>query len=391
MIDFINEAKAIGDEIIAIRRRFHEYPELGNEEFETSKFIKEYLGELDIELQPMPGTAVVGILRGAHPGKTVGFRADMDALPVQETTDLPFASKVPGKMHACGHEANAATLLGVAKILSKHRDKLHGNVKFFFQPDEEGWGGAQKMIEAGCMKNPDVDAVFASHYATWVPKGKFAVKPGNLFATSSLFDITVKGVTTHGAQPHNGIDPIVVGAQIVMALQTIPSRRINPADPCLVTVSEFYCGKGRSIIADDAKISGIHRSFGIKKREEMDKLLTDIVTGVAEANGATAEVKIRHGFSGVINHKKSAELIEKTASALFGEESVVEDMTNMGTEDYGYFIEDVEGAYYHVGAKNPEIGGAEPHHSGNFILDESTFISAMAINTKIIVDYLEGK
>jgi len=198
-------------------------------------------------------------------------------------------------------------------------------------------------------------------------------------------------VTTHGAQPHHGIDPIVVGSQIVLALQTIPSRRINPAEPCLITVSGFNCGTGRSIIAGDARITGIHRTFGIQKREEMDKLFTDLVKGVAEANGATAEVEIKHGFSGVVNYKKSADLIEKTVTELFGEDSVIEDNVNMGTEDFGYFIENCEGAYYHIGAGNPAIGGNEPHHSGKFILDESTFASAMAINTKIIVDYLEGK
>ena len=290
IIDYISEAKTIEEEIIAIRRRFHEYPELGNEEYETSKFIKAYLEELGIELQPMPGTAVVGILRGSKPGKTVGFRADMDALSIQETTCLPFASTIDGKMHACGHDVHTACLLGTAKILSQHRNEINGNVKFFFQPDEEGWGGAQRMIEAGCMNNPEVDAVFGFHVDPMVPSGKFAIKAGNLQATSSLFDITVKGKTTHGAEPHNGIDPIVVGAQIVMALQTIPSRRIKPAEPCLITVSEFSCKSGRSTISGDAKLSGIHRTFGIKKREEMDKLITEIVTGIAAANGANAEV-----------------------------------------------------------------------------------------------------
>lgn len=241
------------------------------------------------------------------------------------------------------------------------------------------------------MKNPDVDAVFGIHVLPDLPAGKFAVKSGNLFATSSLFDITVKGATTHGATPHTGIDPIVVASQIVMAIQTIPSRRINPAEPCLVTIGEFHCGHRYSIISPEAKLSGMHRTFGFKKCEEMDKLLTDIVTGVAAANGATAEIDIKHGYSGVINHKKSADLVAKTITELFGEDSVVEDEVCLGTEDFGYFIENVEGAFYRVGIRNPEIGATEPLHSGKFILDEDAIIKAMAINAKILVDYLEGK
>ena len=390
-IDFYAEALAISEEIISIRRRFHEHPELGNEEYETAKFIKSFLAENGIEVQSMLETAVVGTLRGAYPGKTVAFRADMDALPVQELTDLPFASKVPGIMHACGHDVHTACMMGAAKILAAHRDELHGNVKFFFQPDEEGWGGAQRMMEAGCMKNPDVDAVFGLHVRADLPAGKFAVKSGKLFATSSLFDITVKGATTHGAAPHTGIDPIVVGSQIVMALQTIPSRRISPAEPCLVTVGEFHCGHRYSIISPEAKLSGVHRTYGIQKRDQMDKLLTEIVTGVAKANGATAEVNIKHGYVGVINHKKSADLVAKTITELFGEESLVEDEVSLGTEDFGYFIQDVEGAFYKVGIANPAVGATEPLHSGMFIVDEEVIAKAVAINAKILVDYLEGK
>lgn len=388
-IDFVKEAESIREELIALRREIHQNPELGNQEFETSRLIQTFLRQNDIEVETMLDTAVVGILRGAYPGKTVAFRADMDALPIQEETGVPYASKKPGLMHACGHDAHVVAVLGAAKLLAQHRDQLHGNVKFFFQPDEEGWGGAERMVAAGCMKNPDVDAVFGTHIVPGTPTGVFKVKGGNKYAASSLFEITIHGKQTHGAAPSAGIDPVVVGAQIIMALQTIVSRRCDViGEPTLLTITEFHYGGPFSIISPEAKLSGMHRTFGIEKRDKVDALLRKIVQGVAEANDATADVKITHGYTGVINHQRSAELVARSARELFGEESVREDVPGMGTEDFGYFNEDVEGAYFLSGAGNPEVSPYYPGHNSRYMIDEAAIPKMAALHAQIAVNFL---
>ena len=389
-IDFAKEAESIRDEIIALRRKIHQNPELGNQEFETSRLIQEFLRKHDIEVETMLETAVVGVLRGAYPGRTVAFRADMDAVPVQEETGSPFASKNPGVMHACGHDAHVAAVLGAAKLLAQHRDQLHGNVKFFFQPNEEGDGGAERMIRAGCMKNPDVDAVFGTHIVVGTPAGVFRVKGGNKYATSSEFEITIHGKQTHGAAPGAGIDPLVVGAQIVLALQTIVSRRCDVVGkPTLLTILEFRYGDARySIVSPEAKMAGMHRTFGTENRDKVDEMIRKIAEGIAEANGAAADVKITHGsMIGVINHQRSAELVARSVRELFGEESYLEDVPGMGTEDFGCFITEAEGAYYLSGAQIPDAP-VHPGHTGKYMIDEAAIPKMAALHAQVAVNYL---
>lgn len=389
-VDFVKEAENIKDEIIALRRKIHQNPELGNQEFETSSLICEFLRGNDIEVKTMLDTAVVGILRGAYPGKTVAFRADMDALPIQEETGLPFASQNPGLMHACGHDAHVAAALGAARLLAQHRGQLHGNVKFFFQPDEEGWGGADRMVKAGCLKDPDVDAVFGTHIVPGTPTGVFKVKAGNKYATSCRFEITVHGKQTHGAAPSAGIDPLVVGAQIVMALQTIISRRFDViGSPSLLTITDFHYGSGYSIISSEAKMSGLHRTYGIEKRDSMDQLIKRIAEGIAEANDATAEVTFRHGYTGVINGEHAANLVARTVKQLYGEDGLRDDVPGMGTEDFGYFNADCEGAYFLSGAGNPELFQYSPGHTPKFMIDEAAIPKIAALHAQIAVNFLE--
>ena len=388
-IEFAKEAESIRDEIIGLRREIHQNPELGDQEFETSRLIQEFLRKNGIEVETMLETAVVGVLRGAHPGKTVGFRADMDALPIQEETGLPYASKKPGMMHACGHDAHVAAVLGAAKLLAQHRDELHGNVKFFFQPNEEGPGGAERMIQAGCMKNPDVDAVFGTHIVPGTPTGVFKVKGGYKYAASSNFEITIHGKQSHGAAPSMGIDPVVIGAQIVMALQTIVSRRCDVvSEPTLLTILEFNYGGKFSVISPEARIAGMHRTHGLKNREKVDALVRKIVTGVAEAHDATVDIEIIHDMSGVVNHQSSAELVARSARELFGEESIVEDVPGMGTEDFGCFILENEGAYYLSGAKHPDTTTVYPGHHGKYVIDEAAIPKMAALHAQIAVNFL---
>ncbi len=389
-VDFVKEAENIRDELIAIRREIHENPELGDQEFETSRLIREFLHKHDIEVETMLDTAVIGILRGAYPGKTVALRADMDALPIQEDTGLPFASKKPGLMHACGHDTHVTAVLGAAKLLAQHRDQLHGNVKFFFQPNEEGWGGAERMVAAGCMKNPDVDAVFGTHIVPGTPTGVFKIKEGNKYAASSVFEVTVHGKQTHGAAPSAGIDPLVVAAQIVLALQTIVSRRTDViGSPTLLTIYDFHYGSGYSIISPEVKMTGMHRTYGREKQEKVDQMVRKIVQGVAEANDATADVKITHDSIGVFNHKKSADLVARSIRELFGEEALRDDVPGMGTEDFGYFIADCEGAYYLSGAGNPDLFQYSPGHTPKFMIDEAAIPKMAALHAQVVVNYLE--
>ncbi len=388
-IDFLKEAEEIQAELTGIRRQLHTHPEIGNHEFQTSKLIQEFLQKNGIEVQTMLDTAVVGLLRGGRPGRTVAFRSDMDALPVQEQTGLPFSSHEAGMMHACGHDVHMAALLGAAKLLSKHRDQLCGNVKFFFQPDEEGWGGAKRMIGAGCMESPHVDAVFGAHVDPNLPAGQVAVKYGNFYATSDIFTATVHGVSTHGAEPHNGIDPIVVGAQIVMALQTIPSRRMPPAEPCVLSLGEFHCGNRFSIISGEAKIVGQYRVFGTKNREKINQLVPQVIHGVAEANGATVDLDITYGYSGIVNHDDATDLAARSVRQLLGEENLITYREpTMLTEDFGYFIEHVTGSFYHIGVRNPDVGAVHPLHSEKFTVDESAIPKAAALHSQIAFNFL---
>lgn len=390
--DFLNEAQAIQEELIAIRRDIHAHPEPGNQEFRTSGIIQAYLKDLGIEVEQMLDTAVVGTLRGAHSGKTVAFRADMDALPVEEQTGLPFASCEKGRMHACGHDVHVTALLGAAKLLAAHRDELHGNVKFFFEPDEETWGGARRMMEAGCMENPHVDAVFGAHVDPNLDSGKIAVKYGNHYATSDIFTAIVHGVSTHGAEPHNGIDPIVVGAQIVLALQTIPSRRMPPAVPCVLTIGEFHAGNRFSIIGDTAKIVGQFRTYGVENRDKMNKLVPEVIHGVAEANGATVDLDMIYGYSGVVNHAETTDIVVSAVKEVLGEKSLVvyQDPTLL-TEDFGYFIEKTPGTFYHIGVRNPELGAVHPLHSGLFRVDEAAIAKASAVHAQVMWDFLHAE
>lgn len=388
--DLLKEAKEMEAELVAIRRQIHANPELGNQEFKTSQLIRDFLEKQGIRVETMLDTAVVGTLIGGKPGKTVAFRSDMDALPVCEETGLPFASHEEGKMHACGHDVHMSALLGAAKLLAKHRDELCGNVKFFFQPDEECWGGAQRMIEAGCMEHPHVDAVFGAHVDPSLPVGKVAVKYGNFYATSDIFTAVIHGAASHGSEPHNGIDPVVVGAQVVLALQTIASRRMPPAEPCVLTIGEFHCGNRFNIISDSAKIVGQYRVFGKKNRDRINQLVPEMIRSVAEANGATADVDMVYGYSGIVNEEHMTDLALQAAKCVMGEENaVVYREPTMLTEDFGYFIENVPGTFYHIGVRPLDMETAPPLHNGKFIVDEAAITNAAAMHAQVAMTYLQ--
>jgi amidohydrolase len=388
--DFLKEAEAIKDEIIRLRRDIHEHPELGREEFETAKKVESYLRGLGIPTRRAADTGVIGLLEGRAGGSTVGLRADMDALALEERSDVPYASKRPGVMHACGHDCHTAALLGTAKILSRFKGQLPGNVKFFFQPDEEGDGGAQRMIDEGGMENPKVTAMFGAHVDIGLPTGHIGLRPGKAHAASDEFDITIKGRGSHGARPQEGIDAIAIGAQVVTALQQYVSRQTGPLDPAVVTIGTFNSRGGqRNVISDEVKMTGTIRTLAPETRRAAREAVRRIAGGVANAMGAEAEIVMTESYPGVVNDPAMTALAGEAAKALLGDDAVVTiDEPSMGTEDFGIFLERVPGTFYLAGVYNEGKGTAFPAHNSRFCVDEDALPILSALHASVAWKYL---
>ena len=372
---------------IELRRRIHRHPEMGNEEHMTSALIVETLETLGWDVTRPVGTAVMATLEGGRPGKTVAFRADMDALRIRESTGLSFSSEVDGVMHACGHDVHCAGLMGMAMLLTPMRESLKGRIRLLFQPDEEGNGGARRMIEAGCLEG--VDAVFGAHVDPDLPAGSIGLKYGKMYAASDTFRIIIHGEGCHGASPQDGIDAIAVGAQIVAALQQIVSRRVSPTDSAVVSVGKFHAGTQMNAIADRAELEGILRTLGPESRKQVKALFCQTVEGVASALGAKAEITLRESYPGVVNHDSAVDLVRNAANEVLGPQSVqLMERPTMGTEDFGYFLQERPGAFYWIGVRNPDIGAIHPIHSPKFVADESALRSLIALHVAVALTYL---
>lgn len=386
------EAMELADYMTALRRDIHAHPELGGTETRTQALILRELAAMGVEAAPCADTGVLGLLRGGQPGKTIGLRADIDALPIQEDTGLPFASQNPGVMHACGHDTHTAALLGAAKLLSAHRAELAGNVKFFFQPDEESDGGAQRMVDAGCLENPHVDAVFGGHNSTGPRAGQYQLKYGQSYAASNPFRITVHGKGCHGAFPASGIDAVAVACQIVCTLQTLVSRRIPATESAVVTVGSFHAGTAGNIIAETAQLKGIIRTLGPEMRAKMCALVKETAEGVAAAMGARAEVTIIESYPGVVNTDEMTALVERSMTALVGKENILfETVPGMGTEDFGAFFmgHGIPGCYAHFGFGDGGKECVHPAHGPHFRVNEAGLPYAAALHAAVVFDYLE--
>lgn len=388
-IQLMREAEAAAVRAIELRREIHRHPELGNDENRTSELVQRTLEECGWEVSRPMGTSVVGLLRGSKPGKTVAIRADMDALRIQENTGLPFSSEVPGVMHACGHDFHTAGLLGAAMLLSEHRNELIGNVKLFFQPDEEMNGGAQRMIDALCLESPHVDAVFGAHVDPDLPAGSVGVRYGKMYAASDIFKIVIRGAGCHGASPETGIDPIAVGAQVISTLQQIVSRRVCPTDSAVITVGSFHAGTQPNVIPDSAAIEGILRTLGDATRQRVREMLKNTVEGVCAALGAKAEIRMIESYPGIVNYDESVKLVDAAARELLGDAHVFTiDAPTMATEDFGAFIRDIPGAFFKIGVGNPEIGATYPIHSPRFVADEAAMPALIAMHAAIALRFL---
>ena len=389
MQDILTQSHTFSHKALSLRRAIHRRPELGNAEEGTAALIVGVLEELGWAVARPVGTSVMATLEGARPGRTVALRADMDALRISEETGLPFKSEIPGVMHACGHDFHTAALLGAAMVLTGHRPTMRGRVRLLFQPDEEGSGGAARLIAAGCLEG--VDAVFGAHVDPDLPAGTAGFKYGKMYAASDVFRVVVHGEGCHGASPEAGIDAIAVAAQAVTALQQIVSRRLAPTDAAVITVGSFHAGAQANVVADRAEIEGILRTLGPDTRRRVKKLFTETVQGVCAAMGARAEIDIRESYPGVVNDDGMVDFARHTAEQMLGAGHVVTlDTPTMATEDFGCFTQEVPGAFYKIGVGNPDVGAVWPIHSPKFVADEAAMPDLIALHAGMALRFLEN-
>jgi amidohydrolase len=359
-------------EVVNDRRHLHTIPEIGLEEYETAKFIDARLDSLGLSHERCSPTGVVSVLDSGQPGPTVLLRADIDALPILEETGMDYASTHAGKMHACGHDTHTAMQLGVARRL-KAEGIARGRVKLCFQPGEEGHHGAEKMIAAGVLENPQVDYAYGQHIWSKDPVGKILIQGGPVMAAVDKVELTIRGRGTHAAYPHGGVDPVFCGAQIVTALQSIVSRNTDPLDNAVVTVSMFHAGTAHNIIPETAELTMSVRVFKDDLHDMLEKRIKEICTGVAAALGCTAEVNYIREHAPVVNDLRIAEIVREEAVAIVGADNIVDDQRTMGAEDFGDFLRAVPGAFAFVGAMNPAKDCVYPHHHPKFNVDEDAF------------------
>ncbi|HEX5679574.1 MAG TPA: amidohydrolase [Desulfobacterales bacterium] len=374
------------EHVISDRRHLHRIPETGFNEVKTSAYVAERLNGLGLEVQTGIAThGVVGLLRTGKPGLTLMIRADMDALPITEETGLAFASAHPGCMHACGHDSHMAMALGAAAVLHRLRDRIKGNVKFVFQPAEEGPGGAQPMIEAGVLENPKVDYALACHLWSERPEGFIGVRPGAFLAAMDRFDIKIRGKGGHAAQPHLCVDALEVGTQVVGALQRIVSRQTNPIEPAVVTVGTFNAGTAFNIIPAEALLSGTTRTFNEETWTSWASRLEKVVAGVCEAMGARYEFKFSRGYPATVNDAAVADVVRRCAIAVVGEERVVEPELTMGGEDMSFFLKRAPGCFYCIGVGRE---GAAPLHNSKFDFNEDLMLLGVETHCRVALDLL---
>jgi amidohydrolase len=382
--------------VVADRRHLHQHPELGFQEVKTAAFVADRLRALGVEdvRTGIAKTGVTGLIKGTGSGlgagKVVLVRADMDALPIEEENDVDYRSTVPGTMHACGHDAHTAMLLGTTRLLLDRRDRFAGTVKVLFQPAEEGGGGARVMIGECVLENPNVDAVFGIHVAQEEPIGTVSVRPGPMMAAADRFTVVVKGKGGHGAQPHLCIDPIAVGAQIVTALQTIVSREVDPTEPAVVTVGAFRAGEAANVIPDTAELRGTVRSFNPAVRAQLATRIPELVRGIAAAMRAEVEIKYTYGYPPTVNNPEMTEFTQGVLAEVLGADNVLPAPLHMGAEDFSYFLEARPGCFWFVGSRNPAKGFVWGHHHPKFDIDEDAMAVGMETVTNVVLRYLGG-
>lgn len=402
-LDLTNDYKLVEDKVIEWRREIHQNPELSNREFKTAEKIAAHLNSLGIVVQTgVAHTGVVGVLKGDQPGKVVALRADIDALPVTERNDLEFKSTVTseflgekvGVMHACGHDTHMAILMGVAEVLSKNRDKIKGSVKFIFQPAEEGpppgeEGGALLMVKEGVLKNPDVDAIFGLHINSATPVGVIRYKSGGTMASAQRFVINVKGKQTHGSQPWLGVDPILISAKIIEGLQTIISREANLTnEAAVISVGKIKSGVRFNIIPESAELIGTIRTLDYDMQKMINRRMEEMVPAIAKAYGGEASIDIRTNTAITYNDPDLVVQMLPTIERVAGEVNVQTQNAVTGAEDFSYFQEKVPGFFFFLGGMTPGSNQSFPHHTPDFLIDDSGLLLGVKTLTEMSLDYL---
>ena len=381
-MNFLHEAELIGERLSEIRRKFHKIPEIGNKEFKTADLIEKYLDETGIKHRRILDTGIIARIDGKSAGKNSAIRADIDALPVNENTGVDFSSQHKGMMHACGHDVHITGALGAAMLLKKHESELHGSVTFLFQPNEEGEGGAKRMIDAGCLEG--IDAVFGAHVDPALPAGHIGVKYGNFYAASAMFKLAVIGRSAHGAQRDKGIDAIEAGAKIIPEILKIPNDRKKYPGGGVVSVGTFHAGTAGNILAGRAELTGIIRTYGTDKRSEMCRELEKISRETAHETGAECEFDIQESCPGIVNdNDRITSLVENTAREILPSENVhiINDPLFI-SEDFGYFIMNKTGNFYHIGA-----GCEFPLHSDRFLPVPEAITTAAALHAAVVCKF----
>jgi amidohydrolase len=361
-------------EMVEVRRHLHMHPELSHQEINTPAFIADQLEAVGVEVKRgVGGRGVVGTIRGGKPGKTIAFRADFDALPIQDMKSVPYKSTVPGVMHACGHDGHTAALLGFAKAMMAVKNELSGNVILIHQFGEElSPGGARAMIKDGCLDG--VDLIYGAHLQSKMDSGYVYVRDGFLQASEDTIKIVIRGSGTHGAEPHNGVDPILTASHIMVALQTIVSRNTDPLKELVVSIGKFHAGEADNVIPSEAVLEGTIRVFDPELRKMAGKRVLEIAENIAIGLGATAQVTIDTGYDSLWNHSEAMDVVRHAASGLYGEDAVIETLPVMPVEDFSYYTQVVPGAFFFVGAKLQDESRVFPHHHEQFDFDENAML-----------------
>lgn len=375
---------------VALRREIHSHPELSDREEQTSALVCRELERLNIPYTVLPGMhGVVGMISSGREGPTVALRADMDALPIQEQTGLAFASQKEGVMHACGHDVHTAVLLGTASVLAENKALFRGNVKLFFQPAEEGVGGAKRMIAAGCMENPHVEAVFGLHSAPRLPAGKIGTKPGWTSASSDEIKIRVHGKSAHGASPDEGVDAIYIASQLVVALYGLMARRVRGTDSIALNVGKFHAGNANNIICECAELEAMYRTFRADTRQRMKQEICDLVHSLCKGFGGWAEITIEEGYDGHANDADRTRRLMELSRELMGEDAfVLLETPDMGTEDFCYFGQKAPAVFFDLGTGSAPGHPVMPLHSSRFTVDEDALYYGILMEAALALDYL---
>lgn len=388
-IDIKGEIQASKEEMVSLRRDLHAHPELSFQEKRTSRLVAQRLEALGLDVSTgVAKTGVMGLIRGGGPGPTLMLRADMDALPIQETSDTAYRSQTAGVMHACGHDGHTAVLLSIAGILARHREALKGQVKLVFQPAEENMGGARQMLAEGVMDSPPVDRVLGFHLCNPMPVGQIGVKPGVIFASVDELLLVVKGRGGHGAMPHQAVDPVTMSAQVITALQTLVSREKHPLRGAVLTIGTIHGGTAFNIIPDQVEMKGTLRTFDDGVRQMFLRRIPEVLAGVCAALNGSFEFEPVQGCPAVVNDPAVADFVHSVASRVVGQANLPPiEPTTVG-DDMALFLREAPGCYFLVGSSNPGTGLDAPHHSSAFDFDEDALPIAAEVLLRGALEYL---